>query len=328
MSKPSMAYRPLGHSGLRVSVVGLGCNNFGVRIDAEAATAVVDAAFDCGINLFDTADFYGHGASEEVLGRALRGRRDDAVVATKFGLPMPGTPPHEALGSRRYVRHAVHQSLRRLGTDWIDLYQLHVPDSETPLEETLSVLDDLVREGLVRYGGSSNFAAWEVTEAAWIARTEGLEPFVSSQNHYNLLRRGAEAELLPACAAHGIGVLPFFPLANGLLTGKYRPGQPLPPGTRLGDDAERAARFATMEALDAVERLRAVAEAAGLSLLELAIGWLASRPAVTSVIAGARTAGQVIANAVAAVVLPEDVLRAIDHVVPPPAPPEWSSRGR
>jgi aryl-alcohol dehydrogenase-like predicted oxidoreductase len=318
-----VTYRQLGRSGLTVSVVGLGCNNFGVRIDAHETAAVVGTALDCGITLFDTADFYGQGASEEALGRALRGRRHEAVVATKFGLPMDDVHGHDARGSRRYIRHAVQQSLRRLGTDWIDLYQVHVPEVGAPLEETLSALDDLVHEGLVRYVGSSNFAAWQVVDAAWIARSGGFQPFVSAQNHYNLLRREVEAELLPACEAHGVGVLPFFPLANGLLTGKYREDEPMPVGTRLGEDPARAARFATPAALAAVERLRSVADAAGISFLELAVGWLASRPGVASVIAGARTPDQVKTNATAVAPLAGDVLRAIDQAVPPPPPPEW-----
>jgi aryl-alcohol dehydrogenase-like predicted oxidoreductase len=315
-----MTYRPLGRSGLLVSTVGLGGNNFRTRLDLEASRAVVDAAIDAGITLIDTADFYGAGGSEEVLGEVLGARRDQVVLATKFGLPMPGARPDEARGSRRYVHQAVRASLRRLRTDWIDLYQLHAPDPLTPIEETLGALDDLVHDGLVRYVGCSQFAAWEVTDAAWTARTAGRTPFVSAQNEYSLLRREAERELVPACVAHGLGILPFFPLANGLLTGKYRRGEPLPAGTRLGNEPDRAARVATGDALDRVEALRAVADGAGLTMVELAIGWLAAQPVVASVIAGASSPEQVAANAASAVTLAPDVLAAVDDAAPGPVP--------
>ena len=314
-----MTYRQLGRSGLRVSTVGLGCNNFRTRLDDAASGAVVDAAIDCGITLFDTADFYGHGGSEELLGDVLGPRRDQVLLATKFGLPMPGARPDEARGSRRYIHAAVRASLRRLRTDWIDLYQLHVPDPLTPIEETLGALDDLVHQGLVRYVGSSSLAAWQVVDAAWAARTRRLEPFVSTQYEYSLLQRGPEAELVPACEAHGVGTLPFFPLANGLLTGKFRKGQPLPTGTRLGDEPERAARVATDDALRRVEALRSVADSHGLSLVELAIGWLAGRPTVGSVIAGASSPEQARANAAAATVeLDDKLLAAVDQAALPP----------
>jgi aryl-alcohol dehydrogenase-like predicted oxidoreductase len=314
-----MTYRQLGRSGLRVSTVGLGCNNLRTRLDDDASRAVVDAAIDAGITLFDTADFYGAGGSEELLGEALGTRRDQVLLATKFGLAMPGARPDEARGSRRYVHQAVRASLRRLRTDWIDLYQLHVPDPLTPIEETLGALDDLVHEGLVRYVGSSSLPAWQVVDAAWTARTAGLQPFVSAQYEYSLVHREPEGELVPACAAHGVGTLPFFPLANGLLTGKFRRGQPLPAGTRLGDEPERAAQVATDDALDRVEDLLAVAEARGLSLVELAIGWLADRPTVGSVIAGASSPEQVKENAAAATVELDDELRAaVDRAAPGP----------
>ncbi len=214
---------------------------------------------------------------------------------------------------------AVRASLRRLRTDWIDLYQLHVPDPTTPIEETLGALDELVHEGLVRYVGSSSLAAWQVVDAEWTARTRGVERFVSAQYQYHLLHRGPERELVPACEAAGVGTLPFFPLANGLLTGKFRKGEPLPPGTRLGNEPERARWVTAGDALDRVEALRAVAEAAGLSMVELAIGWLASRPTVGSVIAGASSPEQVRANAVAAVPLGDDALAAVDAAAPVPA---------
>jgi aryl-alcohol dehydrogenase-like predicted oxidoreductase len=314
-----MTDRNLGGSGLWVSIVGLGCNNFRARLDEDASRAVVDAAIDAGLTLFDTADVYGEGGSESLLGDVLGTRRDQVVLATKFGLPMPGSPPDESRGSRRYIRAAVRASLRRLRTDRIDLYQLHVPDPTTPIEETLGALDELVHEGLVRYVGSSSLAAWQVMDAEWTARTRGVERFVSAQYQYHLLHRGPERELVPACAAAGVGTLPFFPLANGLLTGKFRKGEPLPPGTRLGNEPERARWVTAGDALDRVEALRAVAEAAGLTMVELAIGWLASRPTVGSVIAGASSPEQVRATAVAAVALGDDVLAAVDAAAPVPA---------
>lgn len=313
-----LTYRNLGRSGLRVSTVGLGCNNFRARIDDDASGAVVDAAIDAGITLFDTADVYGEGGSESLLGDVLGSRRDKVVLATKFGLPMPGHRPDESRGSRRYIRAAVRASLRRLRTDWIDLYQLHVPDPSTPIEETLGALDELVHEGLVRYVGSSGLAAWQVVDAAWTARTRGVEPFVSAQYQYHLLHRAPERELVHACEASGVGTLPFFPLANGLLTGKFRKGEPLAAGTRLGNEPERAKWVTAGDALDRVEALRPVAESAGITMVELAVGWLASRPTVASVIAGASSPEQVRANAVAAVPLSDDVLAAVDDAAPPP----------
>src|SRR5690348_4103882 len=228
-----IASRPLGDSGLDVSVVGLGCNNFGRRIDLEATRIVVDAALEAGITFLDTADVYGE--SETFLGQVLAGRRDEVVLATKFGNPLRGAlgEDHGARGSRWYVRRAVERSLRRLRTDHIDLYQLHRPDPHTPIEETLAALTELVREGKVRYIGNSNFAGWQVADADWIARTRGLERFVSAQNEYSLIETGVEAELVPALQRFGLGLLPFFPLANGLLTGKYRRDAPRPEGTRL-----------------------------------------------------------------------------------------------
>jgi aryl-alcohol dehydrogenase-like predicted oxidoreductase len=297
-----MRYRRLGGSGLAVSVVGIGCNNFGRKVDLAGTRAIVDAALDQGINLFDTADVYGapRGSSEEMLRAALRGRRDDVVVATKFGMDMAGANGDDlgARGSRRYVARAVEASLRRLGTDYIDLYQVHRPDPQTPIEETLSALDDLVRAGKVRYLGNSNFAAWQVADADWTARTAHLNRFVSAQNEYSLLDRAVEAELVPACERFGLGLLPYFPLASGLLTGKYRRGEAAPPGTRMATD--RYQDWYARADWDAIEALTAFAEARGLSLLEVAIGGLAAKPAVTSVIAGATSPEQVAANAAAA----------------------------
>lgn len=288
-----MRYRPLGNSGLLVSVVGLGCNNFGSRLGRDATRAVVDAAIEVGITLFDTADTYGGGDSETFLGEVLQGRRDRVVLATKFGQMQ--ADESVARGSRRYIRRAVEASLRRLRTDWIDLYQYHRPDGITPIEETLAALDDLVAEGTVRYVGSSNLAAWQVAQADWVARERGTERFISAQNEYSLLERDAERELLPACEAHGVGVLPYFPLASGLLTGKYRRGERAPDGTRLVGRPERL----TEEAFDRVEALEGLARERGRSLLELAIGGLAARPAVGSVIAGATRPEQVRDNAAA-----------------------------
>jgi len=295
-----MRMRNLGSSGLRVSSVGLGCNNFGGRLDQEATTAVVDACLEHGITFFDTADVYGgQGASERALGEALRGRRDDVVLATKFGLDMGGVYGDDfgARGSRRYLRRAVEGSLQRLQTDHVDLLQYHRPDGVTPLEETLTAMHELVVEGKVRYLGTSNLPAWQVADASWLARTEHLTPFVSEQSEYSLLRRGAEAELLPACAAHGVGFLPYFPLASGLLTGKYRRGQQAPDGTRLAGDA--GPRWLTDEAYDVAEAVASFAEQHGRSMLEVAFAGLLARPEVSSVIAGATKPEQVAANAAA-----------------------------
>lgn len=297
-----MTYRRLGDSGLVVSALGLGGNNFGRRLDLDATRAVVDAALDAGVTLIDTADTYGE--SETLLGEVLKGRRDQVVLATKFGGDVHGAngPDWGARASRRYVRLAVERSLRRLKTDWIDLYQLHFPDPSTPVEETLSVLTDLVREGKVRYAGSSNFASWQVTDADWLARTGGFERFVSAQNEYSLLDRGVERELVPALLHHGIGLLPYFPLANGLLTGKYRRGEEPPAGTRLVDRPQYLtdARFAV------VERLREFADRQGVTLLDVAIGGLLAQPAVSSVIAGATRPEQIKANVAAAAWRPDE----------------------
>ncbi|HEY7046519.1 MAG TPA: aldo/keto reductase [Jatrophihabitantaceae bacterium] len=293
-----MQFRRLGNSGLVVSVVGLGTNNLGMRLDFERSREVVHAALDGGITLFDTADSYG--TSEQRLGELLAGRRDDVVIATKFGSDVRrrGLDNGEDWGaraSRRYVRRAVESSLQRLRTDWIDLYQLHRPDPLTPIDETLSVLTDLVREGKVRYLGSSNFAAWQVADAEWTARTRGLERFVSAQNEYSWLHREAESDLVPALEQYGIGLLPYFPLANGLLTGKYRRGQAAPAGSRL----ENRPADRSDAAFDVVEGLESFAAGRAVSLLDVAIGGLAAKPSVASVIAGATSRAQVMANVAA-----------------------------
>ena len=287
-----MRYNPLGDSGLMVSVVGVGCNAFGARIDEDQTKAVVDAAIEQGITLFDTADSYGDGASEELLGRALGTRRESVLVATKFGMGDHDAEHFGAHGSRRYVRRAVEASLRRLGTDYIDLYQLHRPDPITPIDETLDAMSDLVTEGKVRYLGSSNLSAWQVADADWVARTAGYHRFVSAQNEYSLYNWSAEDELLPACERFGIGVLPYFPLAYGLLTGKYRRGEAAPAGSRLEAQAKR------LENADwgRIEALQAFADARDISLLTLAVGGLAAQPAVGSVICGVTRPEQVVAN--------------------------------
>jgi aryl-alcohol dehydrogenase-like predicted oxidoreductase len=313
----SLDHRTLGTSGLVVSRVGLGGNNFGRRIGLEQARAVVDTAFDEGVTLFDTSDSYGD--SEEILGTLLEGRRAEVVVATKFGWDVGGAngPDWGARASRRYIRRAVERSLRRLRTDWIDLYQLHRPDGITPMEETLGALTELVREGKVRYIGSSNLAAWQVADAEWLARSRGSERFISAQNHYSLLDRQVEAELVPACQQFGIGVLPYFPLASGLLTGKYRRGEAAPDGTRLA--GPRGAGELTDERFDVVEALEAFAAERSLSLLDVAIGGLAAQPAVASVIAGATSPEQVRANVAAGRWRPtSDDLAALDAVAPTP----------
>jgi len=296
-----MTYRRLGTSGLVVSVVGIGCNNFGRKLDVDGTRAVVDAALDAGITLFDTADIYGtpHGSSEECLGAALKGRRDEVVLATKFGMDMEGLngADHGARGSRSYIIRAVEASLRRLGTDHIDLYQIHTPDEATPIEETLSALDDLVRSGKVRYLGNSNFAGWQIADADWTARTAGLTPFISAQNQYSLLHREVEDEVVPACEQFGLGLLPFFPLDSGLLSGKYQRGTPPPEGTRLAQ--ERYQRWLDGADWDTIEALTAYGKERGHSLLDVAIAGLAAQPAVTSVIAGATTPDQVRANVAA-----------------------------
>jgi len=294
----------LGRSGLTVSVVGLGCNNLGrpgtATLEQAGTDAVVHAALDAGITFFDVADVYGAepGLSEERLGRALGARRDEVVIGTKFGMDMGGVAGDDggARGSRRYIVRAVEDSLRRLGTDWIDLYQFHTPDPATPIEETLRALDDLVRAGKVRYVGHSNRAGWQIAQAEYVARELGVERFVSAQNHYNLLDRRAELEVVPAAAEFGLGVLPYFPLANGLLTGKYSQGD-APEGSRLSHVRQHMVADADLEQLAAFGRF---ARERGITEVQAAIGWLAAQGPVSSVIAGATRAEQVVENAAAA----------------------------
>jgi aryl-alcohol dehydrogenase-like predicted oxidoreductase len=305
-----------------VSVVGLGGNNLGrpgtAAESLAGARALVSAALDAGITLFDVADVYGapRGRSEELLGQALANRRDRAVIATKFGVDMQGAngPDFGARGSRRYVKLAAEASLRRLGTDWIDLYQVHRLDPGTPLEETLAGLDDLVRAGSIRYAGLCNLAGWQLADAHWKARTAGLTGPVAAQSQYSLLERDAEREILPACHRFGLSLLPYFPLANGLLTGKYLRGVDPPPDSRLAGRS----RLLADAPWSRIEKLRAFADERGISMSTLAIGWLAARRGVGSVIAGATTPEQVAVNAVGAGWQPsaEDLL-AIDEICPP-----------
>lgn len=293
-----MEYRSLGDSGLMVSVVGIGCNAFSRRVDLAGVRDILDAATEVGVTLLDTADIYGDppGGSEELMGQALEGRRDDFVLASKFGMDMRGAygEDHGVRGSRRYIRRAVEASLRRLRTDHIDLYQLHAPDAVTPIEETLSTLTDLVREGKIGYLGCSNFAGWQVADAEWTSRSAGLERFVSVQNRYSLLDRTVEGEVIPACEEYGVGMLPFFPLEYGLLTGKYRRGQAAPAGSRA---TTMASPWLENADWDRIEAFEAYAAAHDLEPIDVAIAGLAAQPAVSSVIAGATSGDQVRRNA-------------------------------
>ncbi|HEU5473181.1 MAG TPA: aldo/keto reductase [Actinophytocola sp.] len=317
-----MEMRHLGDSGLVVGVVGLGGNNLGRPGTAAAslsgARALVTAALDAGITLFDVADVYGapRGHSEELLGAVLAGRRDRAVIATKFGVDMQGAngPDFGARGARHYVRRAAEASLRRLGTDWIDLFQLHRPDPVTPIEETLAALDDLVRSGKVRYAGLGNLAGWQLADTMWQARTAHLAAPVAAQAQYSLLERDAEREVLPACRRFGLCLLPYFPLANGLLTGKYLRGAEPPEGSRLAGRS----RMLADAPWDRIEKLRAFAGERGITMATLAIGWLVAQPGVGSVIAGATTPEQVTANAAAPAWRPgPDDLATLDEICPP-----------
>ena len=308
-----MKTRRLGNSGLKVSEVGIGCNNFGMRIDAKATEAVVGAAIDAGITLFDTADVYGGTKSEEFLGKALGKKRGQVVLATKFGMAVGGDATKKG-GSRRWIMTAVEDSLKRLGTDWIDLYQFHAPDPETPIDETLRALDDLVTQGKVRYIGNSNFAGWQIADADWTA--SGGTRFVSAQNQYSLLERRVEHEVLPACEHFGLGFLPFFPLGSGLLSGKYKRGKKPPEGTRLAAWGSRGAAALSDKNFDKVEKLEAWAEARGHTILELAFAWLLGHPVISSVIAGATSPEQVQANAATAAweLTPEEVKDVSDLI--------------
>ena len=317
-----MEYNTLGHSGLQVSEVGLGCMNFGMVNDKAESAEIVHKAIDLGVNLFDTADVYGErGKSEEWLGSALGARRPEVVIATKFAGPMSSERFDMEGGSRRYIMQAVEASLQRLGTDYIDLYQMHRTDEKTPIEETLRALDDLVKQGKVRYIGCSNYAAWQLTEAAWTSGSCNLNGFISAQNRYSLLTRELEKEVVPACDNYGLGILPYFPLESGLLTGKYRKGEPPPEGTRLAKWASfGASAFASEEKLDKVEALNELCARHDHSLLEMAMGWLASRPAVSSVIAGATSCEQLEQNVKAGQWRgSEPELAEIDEITAPPA---------
>jgi aryl-alcohol dehydrogenase-like predicted oxidoreductase len=312
-----MRYRAMGNSGLVVSVVGLGCNNFGRRLNLEATRSVIDAALEAGITLLDTADSYGGGGlSEQLMGEVLAGRRDQVVLATKFGhqgADMGYGPAAGAKGGRGYIRRAVEHSLRRLRTDYIDLYQLHTPDPVTPIEETLTALGELVQAGKVRYIGHSNFTPLQMAKAAAAAREMLTVPFVSAQNHWSLLERWAEVDVVPGAVDLGLGVLPYFPLANGLLTGKVRRGNPPAAGTRLAGRDD----YVTEQRLDKVEGLADWAEQHGRTMLEVAIGGLAALPGCTSVIAGATSADQVKANAAAGEWIPSaEDLAEIDKITP------------
>lgn len=317
-----MQRRRFGSSGLKVSLVGLGCNSFGARVDGLAAKEIVHRALDLGIDFFDTSDIYGPTPmvvqkftdySEAILGAALKGRRGSAVIATKCGLPAD-REGHNKGGSRRNIFRAVEGSLKRLGTDWIDLLYLHAPDPETPIAETLAAFNDLIRQGKVRYIACSNFAAWQVVEAHHVAREMNLCGFIGCENEYNLLERGVEKELVPAMRACGLGLVPFFPLASGLLTGKYRKDA-MPPGARLTEGAWFAEHHGLGRNWDRIEALRAFCAARDRAMTELAFSWLAAQPDVASIIAGVTRLDQVEQNARAADwALTADELREVDRI--------------
>lgn len=310
-----MEFRNVGRSGLQVSLVGLGCNNFGGRLDLDATKRVVHRALDQGITLFDTADAYGgRGGSESQLGRVLGDRRKDIVLASKFGWAMNDSGTLSG-GSRRYIMRAAEDSLKRLNTDWIDLYQFHKPDPATPLEETLRAMEDLVRQGKVRYVGCSNFSGWQIVDAVWTGRQLGASLFVSVQNEYNLFLRDVEKEVVPAIKSHGLGLLPYYPLAGGWLSGKYRRDTPMPEGARLTTTPKLAGRYMNDANWQVIEKLETFAGERGHSLVELAFSWLACHAFVPSVIAGATRPEQIDAN-VAAIgwKLSTDELLAIDAI--------------
>ena len=294
-----MEKRPLGTAGLEASLVGLGCNNFGMKIDLAASRAVINAALDAGMTFFDTADMYGNGQSEDFIGQVLGPRRKDIVLASKFGGVAFMRKKGERWGTREYIVGCLEASLQRLRTDWVDLYQMHYPDPTTPIEETLAALDDLVRQGKVRAIGCSNFSDAQMAEATAQAQKHSVVHFATAQNEWSLLKRAVERDVIPACEQYGLGQLPYFPLASGLLTGKYRRGEALPAGTRLATLGYFKG-WASEENFTKIEALQAFAEKRGHTILELAMSWLAAHPCVTSVIAGATTPEQVRANATAA----------------------------
>ncbi len=310
-----MQYRRMGSSGLHVSTVGLGTNNFGFRMDEESSVRVCRHAVDEGINFIDTADSYGNGLSEERIGMALKGNRHDVIIATKAANPV-GDGPNKRGASRHHIMNQVEASLRCLQTDYIDLYQIHRPDANTPIEETMRALDDLVTQGKVRYIGCSNFAAWQVSDANWTARTNSLNQFVTVQPEYNMLNRTIELELVPFCHEHNIGILPFYPLASGFLTGKYRQGEALPEGARLTGNQRAQANTLTEKNYAMLGKLETFAEERGHPMVELAIAWLLGNSAVSSVIAGATKEEQVTANVKAAdwELTPEDMAE-IDEIL-------------
>lgn len=310
-----MEQRRLGTSGLRVPILGLGTNNFGSRSDESQSARVLDQSIDIGATFIDTAVIYSNTLSEQFIGRAIKGKRDKVILATKFGsVPIGGGNMADA--SRKHIMESVEASLKRLQTDYIDLYQLHIPDMVTPLEETLRALDDVIRQGKVRYIGSCNYTGWFATEAEWTARTNRLNRFVSAQNYYNLLKRGVEKELIPACKHFGIGLIPYFPLESGVLTGKYKQGAPIPPGSRM-DKAANFRRSLTDANFAKVAALEKFAKERGHTVGELAIAWLASNPAVSTIICGASSPEQVVENAKGLTwrLTPED-LKAIDAIAP------------
>jgi len=294
-----MEMRPIGNTNLKASVVGLGCNNFGMTIDLDATRAVLDTAFEAGINFFDTADMYGGTKSETFMGEILRPRRKEIVLATKFGGIAKNSKTSERWGTKEYITKCIDSSLKRLQTDYIDLYQMHYPDPNTPIEETLGVLNDLVKQGKVRAIGHSNFSGTQIDEAASQAKAKNTAIFVTAQNEWSLLNRAAEHDVVPACDRQHVGQLPYFPIANGLLTGKYRRGEALLPGSRL-DKLDFFKSWANDDNFTKIEKLEAFAKSRGHSLLELAMSWLASQPCVTSVISGATKPEQVRSNAAAA----------------------------
>jgi aryl-alcohol dehydrogenase-like predicted oxidoreductase len=309
-----MQYRNLGKSGLKVSVIGLGTNQFGGKVDLETTKSILAAAIEAGINFIDTADIYQKGRSETLIGEALEGRRHEVLIATKFFFAT-GEGPNDRGASRHHIMEAVDASLRRLRTDHIDLYQIHTWDADTPIEETMQALDDLVRAGKVRYIGASNFTAWQLTHANAVAAQNGWTRFVSIQPHYHLLEREIEKEMLPACGYFGIGVLPYFPLAGGFLTGKYKQGQPAPKGSR-GETSEYVQRYMTPENYARLAALTEFAEARGHTVNELAHAWLMAQPMVSSVISGATRVEHVRANAAAAGwELTADELDAVNRIL-------------